>query len=64
MKILFSFQIYWIGPLLGGALGGLIHEFVFNTYQDGCQRKSTGEGGKFKIPSPFPNILEGFPHPH
>ncbi|KAK2726103.1 hypothetical protein QYM36_000532 [Artemia franciscana] len=46
-----SHWIYWIGPLLGGAFGGLIHEFVFNTYQDGCQRKSTGEGDSSSVHS-------------
>jgi phosphate/sulfate permease len=44
------FQVYWLGPIVGGCLAAILYEFIFNPYRNSQRRKgSIPDGGK--IPS-------------
>ena len=32
--LLFMFQVFWVGPVLGGACAALCHEYIFNEQRD------------------------------
>lgn len=43
--------VYWIGPLLGGAVSGVIYEFIFNPRRHVCQPKESIDGDSLSIHS-------------
>lgn len=45
--LLFFLQVYWLGPIVGGCLAGILYEFIFNPYRNSQRRKgSIPDGGK------------------
>jgi len=49
--IVFIFQVYWLGPIVGGCLAAILYEFIFNPYRNSQRRKgSIPDGGKAAAP--------------
>nr|CAG4643971.1 EOG090X06K9 [Lepidurus arcticus] len=46
-----SHWIYWIGPIIGGCLAGLLYEFVFNPYRGTKKRKDSIDGDSLSMHS-------------
>lgn len=38
-------QVFWFGPIMGGAAAGLIYEFIFNPRRHGSPSKDSIDGG-------------------
>ena len=38
-------QVYWLGPIVGGCLAGILYEFIFNPYRNSNLRKDSIDGG-------------------
>ena len=38
-------KIYWLGPIVGGCLAGILYEFIFNPYRNDNLRKGSIDGG-------------------
>lgn len=40
-----EFQVYWLGPIVGGCLAGILYEFIFNPFRSSKRRKGSIDGG-------------------
>lgn len=50
-KVDVMFQVFWLGPILGGTAAGLIYEFIFNPRRHVNQSKDSIDGGMYFLNS-------------